>query len=358
MIKYGTINHSGGGLYMKIAVICGGLSNERDVSLSSGCGIARALRGQGHRVALADLFLGMEEAPEELDALFTEDAAGADAAVADTAPDLAAVRAMRPGQGPVGPHVLELCQAADIVFLALHGEEGENGKLQAYFDINGVRYTGSGYLGSALAMNKALSKTLLRAAGVPLAEGIVLRRGDGQDMGTVGFPCVVKPCSGGSSVGTTIVTDPADYAQALDLAFRYEDCVLVERFIAGRELTVGVIDGKAMPVTEIIPKSGFYDYRNKYQPGMTDEPCPAAIPAEETAAIQALAERVYATLHLQAYCRVDFIRGEDGVFYCLEANTLPGMTPTSLVPRMGKAMGMTYGELCDALIAASLKKYE
>ena len=324
MIKYGTINHSEGGVYMKIAVICGGLSNERDVSLSSGCGIARALRGQGHRVALADLFLGVEEAPEDLDSLFTADTAGADAAVADTAPDLAAVRAMRPGQGPVGPHVLELCQAADIVFLALHGEEGENGKLQAYFDINGVRYTGSGYLGSALAMNKALSKTLLRAAGVPLAEG----------------------------------TDPADYAQALELAFQYEDCVLVERFIAGRELTVGVIDGKAMPVTEIIPKSGFYDYKNKYQPGMTNEPCPAPITADQTAAIQALAERVYETLHLQAYCRVDFIRGEDGVFYCLEANTLPGMTPTSLVPRVGKAMGMTYGELCDALIAASLKKYE
>ena len=133
--------------------------------------------------------------------------------------------------------------------------------------------------------------------------------------------------------------------------------MLVERFIAGRELTVGVIDGKAMPVTEIIPKTGFYDYKNKYQPGMTEEPCPADIPPEETAAIQAIAERVYEALHLQAYCRVDFIRGEDGVFYCLEANTLPGMTPTSLIPRMGKAMGMSYGQLCDALIEASLKKY-
>ena len=340
---------------MKIAVICGGLSNERDVSLSSGTGIARALRGEGHRVVLVDLFLGLERTPEDLDALFTVHDAEADAAVADTAPDLAAVRAMRPDQGPVGPHVLDICLAADIVFLALHGEEGENGKLQAWFDINGVKYTGSGYLGSALAMNKAIAKTILREAGVPLAEGIVLRQGEKKP--APGYPCVVKPCSGGSSVGTTIVHAPEGYDAALALAFRYEDCVLVERFIAGRELTVGVIDGKAMPVTEIIPKTGFYDYKNKYQPGLTVEPCPADIPPEETAAIQALAERVYEALHLQAYCRVDFIRGEDGVFYCLEANTLPGMTPTSLVPRMGKAMGMTYGQLCDALIDASLKKY-
>ena len=180
---------------MKIAVICGGLSNERDVSLSSGTGIARALRGQGHRVLLADLFLGMEHVPEDLDTLFTDHAAEADAAVADTAPDLAAVRAMRPGQGPVGPHVLDICQAADIVFLALHGEEGENGKLQAWFDISGVRYTGSGYLGSALAMNKAIAKTILTQAGVPLAEGIVLRQGEKKP--APGYPCVVKPCSGG-----------------------------------------------------------------------------------------------------------------------------------------------------------------
>ncbi len=341
---------------MKIAVICGGLSNERDVSLSSGTGIARALREQGHRVVLADLFLGLEQVPEDLDTLFSVHDTEADAAVADTAPDLAAVRAMRPDQGPVGPHVLEVCRAADIVFLALHGEEGENGKLQAWFDINGVKYTGSGYLGSALAMNKAIAKTVLRQAGVPLAKGIMVRQGEHKDAPE--FPCVVKPCSGGSSVGTTIVREPGEYDAALKLAFRYEDCVLVEKFIAGRELTVGVIDGKAMPVTEIIPKTGFYDYKNKYQPGMTLDPCPADIPPEETAAIQDLAERVYEALHLQAYCRVDFIRGEDGVFYCLEANTLPGMTPTSLIPRMGKAMGMSYGQLCDALIDASMKKYQ
>ena len=341
---------------MNIAVLCGGLSNERDVSLSGGVGIARALREQGHKVALLDLFLGWTEPFEHIEDVFTHEDGGTSFVVGEDAPDLDAVRAMRPGQGLVGPHVLEICQAADIVFLALHGEEGENGKLQAFFDINGVKYTGSGYLGSAIAMDKDVSKTMLRAAGVPVAESVVLRKGE-PAAESVGFPCVVKPCSGGSSVGTTIVQDPAGYEAALALAFRYEDRVLAEKFIPGRELTVGVLDGKAMPVTEIIPKSGFYDYKNKYQPGMTDEPCPAPITAEETAAIQTLAERAYKALRLEAYGRVDFIMGRDGVFYCLEANTLPGMTPTSLIPRMGRAMGMTYGQLCDKLIEASLKKY-
>ena len=341
---------------MNIAVLCGGLSNERDVSLSGGVGIARALREQGHKVALLDLFLGWTEPFEDIEDLFTYEDAGTSFAVGEDAPDLDAVRAMRPGQGLVGPNVLDICKAADIAFLALHGEEGENGKLQAYFDINGVKYTGSGYLGSAIAMDKDVSKTVLRAAGVPVAEGVVLKKGE-PAAEPVGFPCVVKPCSGGSSVGTTIVKDPAGYDAALALAFKYEDRVLVEKFIPGRELTVGVLDGKAMPVTEIIPKSGFYDYKNKYQPGMTDEPCPAPITAEQTAAIQALAERAYKALRLEAYGRVDFIMGNDGVFYCLEANTLPGMTPTSLIPRMGRAMGMTYGQLCDRLIEASMKKY-
>lgn len=341
---------------MNIAVLCGGLSNERDVSLSSGRGIARALRQIGHQVALLDLFLGRTEKYTSAEDVFTAEDDDSAFSVAESAPDLAAVRAMRPGQGLIGPHVLEVCKAADIVFLALHGEEGENGKLQAYFDINGVRYTGSGYLGSALAMNKSVSKALLRAAGVPVAESVTIRRGEKVPMPTL--PCVVKPCSGGSSVGTTIVRSLEEYGAALDLAFRYEDSVLAEQFVAGRELTVGVLDGKAMPVTEIIPKSGFYDYKNKYQPGMTDEPCPADLTAEQTAAIQALAEKVYDTLGLQAYGRVDFIMGRDGVFYCLEANTLPGMTPTSLIPRMGRAMGMDYMALCQALIDASMRKYQ
>ena len=338
---------------MKIAVLCGGLSNERDVSISSGTGIARALRRRGHRVALLDLFLGCESASEDL---FTTEERDNAFSVAEAAPDLDAVRAMRPGQGLVGPNVLELCRCADIAFLALHGEEGENGKLQALLDIYGIRYTGSGYLGSALAMDKSLTKTVLSQAGIPVPEGITIHKGR-EPYPDPGFPCVVKPCSGGSSVGTTIVRGPEEYAAALELAFRYEDAVIAEGFVSGRELTVGVLDGKAMPVIEIIPKDGFYDYKNKYQPGLTVELCPAPITPEETDMVQRLAERVYAALRLEAYGRVDMILGKDGVCRCLEANTLPGMTPTSLVPQMGAAMGLDYGELCEKLIEASMKKY-
>ena len=343
---------------MKIAVLCGGLSNERDVSISSGTGIARALRERGHKVALADLFLGCDVSDDDLEALFTSDPSSDPFMVAEAAPDLEKVRAMRPGTERIGPQVLELCRRSDIVFLALHGEEGENGKLQALFDLYGVRYTGSGYLGSASAMNKMLTKSILSQAGIDVPGGVSFYR-DGPMLYPDSYPCVVKPCSGGSSVGTTIVTCAEDYEAAAELAFRYEDRIMAEPFIKGRELTVGILNGKAMPVIEIIPKSGFYDYKNKYQPGLTEELCPAPLTEDETHAVQSIAEKVYRALGLEAYGRCDFIMEEKtGRFVCLEANTLPGMTPTSLVPRMGAAMGMDYGELCDELLRVSLKKYE
>ncbi len=341
---------------LKIAVLCGGLSNERNVSVSSGTGIAKALRERGHQVAVVDLFLGYDDGTENIDALFTSQAGLEQFLVEEAEPNLDALRAKRPDNTLVGPHVLDICQAADIVFLALHGEEGENGKLQALLDMYGVKYTGSGYLGSAMAMNKSISKALLRQAGVPVPPGTTLKKGGIHD--DVGFPCVVKPCSGGSSVGTTIVHDREQYAAALELAFRYEDSVIAERFIVGRELTVGVLNGKAMPVIEIIPKDGFYDYKNKYQPGCTTELCPAPISDEATYEIQILAEQVAKALMIDAYCRVDFILEPDGDIYCLEANTLPGMTPTSLIPQMGAAMGMDYGALCEKIIEISMEKYQ
>lgn len=340
---------------MNIAVICGGLSNERNVSISSGTGIANALRARGHRVAVVDLFLGYTDPLTDPLDVFTVSAAP-QLSVGEKAPDLDELRALRPDGVIVGPNVLEICRAADIAFLALHGEEGENGKLQALLDMYGVRYTGSGYLGSAIAMNKSISKTMMRASGIPVPPGTTFRKGGVCD--DVGFPCVVKPCSGGSSVGTTIVQNEEQYALALDEAFRYEDSVIAERFIRGRELTVGVMDGEAMPVIEIIPKAGFYDYKNKYMPGMTEEICPAPISEEATHRVQELAERVFHALKIDAYCRVDFIMEDDGDIYCLEANTLPGMTPTSLIPQMGAAMGMDYGELCERIIAVSMEKYE
>lgn len=341
---------------MNIVVLCGGLSNERDVSISSGTGVARALRNKGHKVVLIDLYLGFTQDFETPAEVFERGGDIADFAVAESAPDLDAVRAMGEGRA-IGPNVLEICAAADISFLALHGEEGENGKLQATLDLHGIRYTGSGYLGSALAMNKSLTKTVLAAAGIPVPVGITLEK-SAERYGNVGFPCVVKPCSGGSSVGTSIVYEEKDYLPALELAFKYEKAVLVEKYIHGRELTVGVMNGKAMPAIEIIPKCGFYDYKNKYQAGATEELCPAPIGEEATAKLQSLAEKVHEALMIDAYCRVDFLwNSADGEMYCLEANTLPGMTPTSLIPQMAAELGMDYGSLCEKIIEVSMEKY-
>ena len=343
---------------MYIAVICGGLSAERDVSISSGTGAARALRARGHKAALVDLFLGNPSAMSDPRSAFTSDAGDSVYSVRETEPDLDKIRAQRGGKGLIGPGVIEICRAADIAFLALHGAEGENGKLQACLDLYGVPYTGSGYLGSALAMDKELSKILFRSSGIPTPPGVTLRRGEAVPE-SIGFPCVVKPCSGGSSVGTSIVTEPEKLPSALAEAFSCDEAVLVEKYIRARELTVGVMDGRAMAVIEIIPKTGFYDYKNKYQAGLTEEICPAPISPEDTARVQRLAERVYEALHLEAYGRVDFLMDKtDGELYCLEANTLPGMTPTSLIPQMAAAEGMDYGELCEKIIEVSLKKYK
>lgn len=342
---------------MKIAVVCGGLSNERDVSITSGSCVARALREKGHKVVLVDLYYGYSGDYTDPAELFEREQEDFRYCVAEETPDIEKMLADGDGSR-IGRNVIEICRAADISFLALHGEDGENGKLQATFDMYGIKYTGSGYLGSAIAMNKELSKIMFRYNGINTPPGIVLEKG-AKSHEDVGFPCVVKPCSGGSSVGTSIVHGRDEYEQALEIAFKFENRVLVEKYVKGRELTVGVIDGKAMPVIEIIPKSGWYDYKNKYQAGLTEEICPAPISEEETDKVQRLAERVSATLMIDVYCRADFLLNEaDGELYCLEANTLPGMTPTSLVPQMGAAQGMDFGEVCEKIIEVSMEKYK
>lgn len=342
---------------MKIAVVCGGLSNERDVSITSGSCVARALREKGHKVVLLDLYYGYSGKYMDPAELFEREQEDLRYSVREETPDIE--KMIVDGDGSrIGKNVIEICRAADISFLALHGEDGENGKVQATFDMFGIRYTGSGYLGSALAMNKELSKVLFRHSGIPTPAGIVLEKG-AESYEDVGFPCVVKPCSGGSSVGTSIVYSRDEYDAALEFAFRFEARVLVERYVKGRELTVGVMDGRAMPVIEIIPKSGWYDYKNKYQAGLTEELCPAPLSPEDTDRVQRLAERVAEALMIDVYCRADFLMDEsDGQLYCLEANTLPGMTPTSLVPQMGAAQGMDFGEVCEKIIAVSMEKYK
>jgi len=343
---------------MNIVVLCGGISTERDVSITSGTMVAKALREDGHNVVLVDSFFGFMEPYDKPEDIFLREFSSETIFVGEEAPDLAKVRASRKqdNNSVLGDNVFEICRAADITFLALHGDEGENGKLQACFDIAGIKYTGSGYLGSALAMNKSLSKKLFALDGILTPAGITVYAGEAP-YSDVGFPCVVKPCSGGSSVGTSIVSSREEYDAALVLAFKYESAVIVEQYIKGRELTVGIMDGKAMPVVEIIPKQGFYDYKNKYQAGMTTEICPAQIPDEVTKRVQKISEQVNDVLMIEAYCRVDFLMDEKGDLFCLEANTLPGMTSTSLIPQMAQAEGKSFGELCEEIITVSLKKY-
>ena len=292
---------------MKIVVLAGGISSERDVSLSSGRMIYTALKERGYQTVLLDVFLGcsLEGSPEEAFSGKT-DLTGEIRGVGLQDPDIEAVKAMRADGSDsfFGPNVIEVCQAADVVFLALHGENGENGKLQACFDLLGIRYTGTDYLSSALCMDKGLAKELMQHHGIPTPAGICLRRGE--DPGTeakVPFPCVVKVCNGGSSVGVYMVNREEEYRAALEEGFRYDTELIVEQYIKGREFSVGVMDGKALPVIEIAPLQGFYDYKNKYQAGSTVETCPARLSEEKTREMQQLAEQVFRALRLKNYAR-------------------------------------------------------
>lgn len=339
---------------MKIVVLAGGISTERDVSLSSGTMIYKALKEKGHQVILLDAFLGYEGDTEhifETDEDWTKEIG----AVTEKNPDIERIKAMRPDGDKVffGPNVLTICQSADIVFLALHGENGENGKVQACFDLMGIRYTGTDYVSSALCMDKGLTKEMFASHHIPTPRGISLKKG-AEDKREVPLPCVVKACCGGSSVGVCIVQDEKEYEKAKEEAFLYDNEVIIEQYIKGREFSIGVIEGRALPVIEIAPINGFYDYKNKYQAGSTVETCPAVLSEEKTKEMQGYAEAAFRVLRLKSYARMDFMMNEKGEIYCLEANTLPGMTPTSLLPQEAAAEGTSYGDLCEEIIRISL----
>lgn len=338
---------------MKIVVLAGGLSPERDVSLASGSLIANALLKNGHEVMLLDAYTGGDGIyyTEESGKTFSYQ-------VLEQEPDLDVLKEQSGnGDALIGKEVLELCQKADLCFVALHGGVGEDGRLQALFDLYGICYTGSGSAGCMLAMDKHLTKQLLRQADVMTADWMLLdENGDALTEAGFGLPCVVKPCGCGSSVGVSLVYTPEELRQALELAKQYEATVLVEKLISGREFSVGVLEGEALPVIEIIPKSGFYDYKNKYQSGLTEEVCPAELTEEERELLQTEALRVHRVLQLGDYSRVDFILDASGEAYCLEANTLPGMTPTSLLPQEAKAAGISYETLCERIAYAALSR--
>jgi len=236
---------------------------------------------------------------------------------------------------------------------------GENGQLQATLDNFGIKkYSGSGYIGSLLAMDKDISKRLLHEAGIYTPKWVYC----GTDVtaeyieNSVGLPCVIKPCSCGSSVGISIVNTRNELDEALKFAAKYEDKLVIEEKIEGREFTMGILDGVALPPVEIIPKNGFYDYKNKYQAGATTEICPANVTDEELKNMSSCTKAVFECLHLSGYARIDYIMDKDGKFWCLEANTLPGMTPTSLLPQEAAAVGIDYDELCDRIAKLAYNK--
>lgn len=348
---------------MNIVVLAGGISTERDVSLISGRNIYQALKSKGHQVILIDFFLGLPNPQLPLEELFGADIdwAASIQDISEEAPDLSHVKALRPGyKSLLGPNVLELCDLCDIVFLGLHGSNGEDGRIQALLDLNGIRYTGTGYTSSAICMDKDIAKQMFRHHGIPTPPGITLRRGDKLDLPlSIGFPCMVKTCCGGSSVGVYRVEDVFSLQKTIKKAFELEDHILIERCIIGREFSVGVIEGEALPIIEIAPIEGFYDYKNKYQAGSTIETCPADLPPQIAARMQKHAEEACAAVGIESYGRVDFMLDEcTGEDYALEVNTLPGMTPLSLLPQEAAALGYTFADLCEWILEVSLKKYE
>lgn len=341
---------------MKIVVLAGGVSTERDVSLVSGKNVYEALKSKGHQVVLLDVYLGYKGSTEKIFERQTDWAAEIHSVGADN-PDIEEIKRLRGNDKEFfGPNVINLCREADVVFMALHGENGENGKIQAAFDLLGIRYTGTDAMSSAICMNKQVAKELMAYNGIPVPKGMHITAG-GDCSNTVGYPCVVKACNGGSSVGVSICHDETEYAAGVEEAFKYDTEAVVEEYIKGREFSVCVMDGEALPIIEIAPLQGFYDYKNKYQAGATVETCPAELDEIKAKEMSAYATRAFAALRLKGYARMDFLMNEEGKLFCLEANTLPGMTPTSLVPQEAKVIGLDFADVCEKIIGMSVEVF-
>jgi len=331
---------------MKITVLMGGTSSERNVSLASGIRIVQALRGKGHDVTPMDPARGVISAAEERELSTGK--------VGTEPPSLEALSRFAEGTFLSNLIAMKEIKDADVVFLALHGGQGEDGTLQALLDMAHVKYTGSGHLSSALAMDKDLSKKLFRMDDVKTADWLMAPVTTEQVEGMLGLPVIVKPSKQGSTVGLSLVKKREEIATAIEEASKYDDEVMVEAFIPGRELTVGILGDIALPVGEIFPKHEIYDYECKYTAGMASEEFPAKLSKEATEKVQQQALLAFKALKLRGYARIDFRLTTEGEFYCLEANTLPGMTELSLIPQGAAAMGIAFPELCERIVRLAL----
>jgi D-alanine-D-alanine ligase len=334
---------------MRIAVLLGGTSDERDVSLASGAQVARALRAAGHDVVAVDTARGVLGADEE-SALLGGGVALAppeSRALAQLDERDTVVLARDPSLGDV-----------DVFFLALHGGTGEDGTIQALLDAAGLTYTGSDRLGCSLAMDKEVTKRLLRDAGIPTPDWLTGRPGVSEVERALGLPVIVKASGGGSSLRLVLAHDREELRAAVEASRRWDDLVLFEAYHAGREFTVGIVGEVALPVGEIVPHHEIFDYECKYQPGMAEEIFPADIPSDLAETLQALALRTHGALRLRDFSRVDFIVDDEGRPWCLEANALPGLTSNSLLPKAASAAGISFEELCDRIVGLARRRQE
>jgi D-alanine-D-alanine ligase len=329
-----------------IALITGGSNPERHVALAGARQVAAALRSRGHRVHVVDTAGGALSPDEEARRL--------GAAVGEEPPSAAELVELRARD--LGPRLATLPEVreAESIFLVLHGETGEDGVMQALLELAGLpHYTGSGVLGSAMAMDKDVTKRLCRDAGLPVTPWGCwpLPREEADELG---YPLMVKPTGGGSSVGLAKARCWEELEAAARTALPEHPELMVEGFLVGRELTVGVLEDEALAVGEIVTASGIFDYKAKYTPGAADEIFPADVPEELADRLRELALEVHRTLRLRDFSRTDFRLDADGEPYVLEVNTLPGLTATSLLPQSAAAMGIGFDELCEriALLAA------
>jgi D-alanine-D-alanine ligase len=332
---------------VNVCVLTGGASSERDVALASGLQIARALRQRGHHAAMVDLATGYVP-PDREPALLP-------AGVGREPPRLEQLRTLQRGMLSAGLGEVPVVRDADVIFVALHGGQGEDGTVQALLDVIGVPYTGSGHLASAIAMDKDVSKRLWRQAGIGTAAWVMTPADSATVAREVGFPCIVKPSREGSSVGLALVRQPDALSAAVAAAAAWDEEVMIETFIPGREFTVGVVGGSTLPVVEIIPRHELFDYECKYTPGMADEIAPAPIAEPLARSLREIAWAAHRALKLGSYSRIDFRVTDAGDIFCLEANTLPGMTANSLIPKAAQAAGMAFPDLCETICRLALE---
>ncbi len=334
---------------MRITVLTGGSTPERDVALAGAAQVVAALRAGGHLVTVVDTVSGAIESDDEQQLLVSS--------VGSDPPSQEELRLLAMRECLTDLIALPALRETDLVFIVLHGKQGEGGEVQALLEAGGIPYAGSGPLGSGLAMDKDIAKRLLRDAGIPTPRWVT-HPTTPEDVSTLGLPVVVKPSKAGSTVGLSIARRTDELEAAIRSALDYDDEVIIEQYLDGREFTVGILGEEALAVGEIIPQHEIFDYECKYTPGMTQEIFPADLPAGTTDRLRTLALQAHRVLKLRDFSRVDFRLASDGTPHCLELNTLPGLTATSLLPQSAAAAGIDFGELCHRICTLALQRAE